>query len=175
MKKCRKCKKNHPTELFRRCKKRQDGYDSICKKCYNELNTKKYNKKYRSTPRGHAINAWYSILQRAENKNGKHPSYAKIKVLVSKEQFLEWAIPNYENWMDAHPGEPPSVDRINNKGHYEFGNLQIISRWENNWKEIRVTEGELARRIVKRCKKCRLDFWKLIDCLKKEYPSTPVS
>ena len=49
----------------------------------------------------------------------KHrPHYKDIKVLVSREEFIVWFM--------ERDFEGASVDRINNRGHYEFFNMQVI-------------------------------------------------
>jgi len=90
---------------------------------------KKYNKWYRSTPHGKAVCTWTQINERAENKNGKCPTYANVKVLMTREEWLEWAVPEYEKAMKKWPNERISVNRLDQ--HYEIGKLEIIPHREN--------------------------------------------
>lgn len=68
------------------------------------------------------------ILYRVTNtqtRRNKH--YQGVKVLISKEDFLEWFMKN--------DFEGCSVDRIDRNGHYEIANMQLIPRWLNTAKD----------------------------------------
>lgn len=56
-----------------------------------------------------------------------------IEIKYTKDEFIKWWEYNIKNFN----GVNPSIDRIDNNGHYEFGNIQIISRSENSKKRIR--------------------------------------
>jgi len=53
---------------------------------------------------------------------------------MTKSEFYFWAKPRYEEFLETHSGVRPSVDRIDSYGHYELGNLQVISFSENSKK-----------------------------------------
>ena len=59
-------------------------------------------KLYYNTPKGKAETMWYGITQRVNNKDKKHPSYTNIDVLITKTEFLNWAIPELEKWSKTH-------------------------------------------------------------------------
>src|SRR6266508_2864785 len=89
------------------------------------------NQLYRRTPHGAAACAWNRLTSRAGAKYGYSRCYLNVEVLMSREEFMAWAIPEYERWFLEHPGVTPSVDRIDNARHYEAGNLRLIPRVEN--------------------------------------------
>jgi len=67
-----------------------------------------------------------------------YAAYKAIKILLTKEEFLAWAVPAIEKFLEKYPGESPSIDRYPDPdGHYRFGNIRIISARLN----------ELTRRI----------------------------
>jgi hypothetical protein len=116
---CPRCGGDGP---FNANRAQPDGLSVWCRACI---------KSWRATPEGFATRAWNSINQRAGNRSGRHPAYAKIEVRISRAAFVAWAIPAVRAWLEEHPGGSPSVDRIRVRDHYEAGNLRILSRREN--------------------------------------------
>ena len=88
----------------------------------------------RKTLRGRLVSIYNGMRSRAGNRDGRHPAYASVKLLLSRDEFLAWAIPAFSRWMLDHPGERPSIDRIQ-FGDYELGNLQILSILDNTRKQ----------------------------------------
>lgn len=87
---------------------------------------------YNFTPRGRAHRAWYNIVDRAGNANGKSPAYADVELRMTQTEFLAWAVPEYSRWMKRNPEKIPSIDRRNQDGHYELGNIRIIEFAKNS-------------------------------------------
>ncbi len=83
------------------------------------------------TPVYRAYAAYYGMLARCENKDGKNPSYADVELRMTFEEWLDWSVPKYEAFILINPSQSPSVSRFGDKGHYEIGNLEIISFIEN--------------------------------------------
>lgn len=112
------------------------------------------------TPLGAAKVAWLCMNSRinAARRGEKHyAAYVGIEIRLTRDEFLAWAGEEYAKWMAAHPGEPPSLDRIDSRGHYEIGNLQVISRAENSRKSRsnrHLAEGIEAGK--KRCGRCQV-------------------
>ena len=96
-----------------------------------------YLRAYRKTPKGKASQIWSALVQRVENKSGRFPSYSQVKLLMTRNEFLEWAIPELEKWIFTKPIKSASLDRIREDGHYELSNLQFIPRLENTLKQRR--------------------------------------
>lgn len=79
---------------------------------------------------------WNRIKQRAGNKNGKEPYYKNIKLLLTREEFIEWVTPKLTLWFNLYGSfEDISIDRILEDGHYEISNLQLLSMNENRKKQ----------------------------------------
>jgi hypothetical protein len=78
-----------------------------------------------------AKSAYSSMLARCGNANGKNPSYEKAEVRMTLKEWLDWAIPEYERCILMYPNESPSVSRLNDCGHYEIGNIEIIPMFLN--------------------------------------------
>lgn len=121
-KRCRRCKQRKPTSEFRRSKKSADGLWSYCRPCGAEL-----TRRYFRTPRGRAFSAWRLMNRRVRVQ----PEYAGIEVRMTKEAFLEWAVPRFEAWIAERPDEVPTIDRIESAGHYEIGNIRLLEWGEN--------------------------------------------
>ena len=86
----------------------------------------------RDLARHKAVTRWQSIIKRAGNADGKHPTYHWVEVRFTRDEFLAWAIPAYRRWFKAHPGILACIDRENNKGHYEIGNLRLVTLADSN-------------------------------------------
>ena len=131
---CPKCGEAGP---FFRNSSTSDGMSHWCKSCTSggeagRLRATAREQKRRSTPRGKAFAMWNSMKSRSENKDGKHPAYADVKLQITQTAFITWAIPEIDAWIKANPTDIPSVDRRENSGHYEISNLRIISLSENS-------------------------------------------
>jgi len=90
-----------------------------------------YKNQYYKTIEGYIRCLWTNMLQRCNNP--KHPKYKwyggrGIKVnFLSFEDFYDYVI----NVLKAEP-RGLTIDRIDNDGHYEQGNIRFITQEENN-------------------------------------------
>lgn len=130
-----------PTTSILSWRTRMDTSDSIQKK-------PSYAKNYRKTPKGAAACAWNRLTSRAGAKYNFSKCYANIEVRMTRDEFIAWAIPQYEAWFRDRPNEIPSIDRIDSKGHYEIVNLRLIERIANiaqssKFKNNKAPEGQL--------------------------------
>jgi len=140
MKKCVKCAKQLPLTEFSIVKKEYktkiyEHYRSECKLCRTVR-----QKYFRGSIKGKALQMWDGINRRAEDKEGTRPSYTQIKNLLTKEEFVKWAVPELNKWVEKFNLSSASVDRINPDKHYELGNLQILSLSDNvkkSWEDRR--------------------------------------
>lgn len=131
MKKCTKCLEVKRLSEFTNRSLSKDGKYAWCNYCKN-LHSSNYRRERGKTPIGKAIKAWENIVQRCENHNGKNPYYNHVKLEMTRTQFIEWAIPEYEKFMREYPGEQVSIDRIDSEGNYKLGNLRVVGMRENS-------------------------------------------
>lgn len=78
----------------------------------------------------------YSMIcnRLANTDRPKSKSYAGIELRISREEFIAWFMEN--DFAGC------SVDRIDPKGHYEWGNIQLISLAENIAKDrVKARDG----------------------------------
>jgi hypothetical protein len=75
--------------------------------------------------------SWNRLTNRAGNNYGHGRRYEEIEVRMAREEFVAWAIPAYTAWFNEHPDVTPALDRIDTAGHYEIGNIRLISQREN--------------------------------------------
>jgi hypothetical protein len=95
--------------------------DSQCKLCKAT-----YQRQYTLSPHGNAVKLWLSMTYRAENRDGKHSGYKDIKIEMTRDAFMAWCVPEINKFYSQYPNERPSLDRIDNRGNYCFGNIRII-------------------------------------------------
>lgn len=114
---CPWCKKYQPITEFHSTNNRTwDGLFWLCKVHANE--------KRRKSKSINAAHVWRNMQKRV----AEHPRYVEkgIQVKITQEDFTSW----YKaNWFEGC-----LVDRIDNNGHYELSNLQLLSRVEHNHK-----------------------------------------
>ena len=142
---CSKCEDYLSLNSFYKTSATTLGVVHQCIECIKnryKLEVKEKREEYFSTPKGKASRMWNDILARAENRDGKHPAYKNIKVLITKDEFMSWVLPELEKWMLNKDISLASIDRINSQSHYELSNLQILDRWENARKTNRVRNAD---------------------------------
>lgn len=129
---CSQCRKEKPltSQFFYTDKRATNGFQSECKKCHNKQNKISFRNWYKTT-KGYLITVFHHIKERCNNP--KHPSYEnyggrgiKCKFKSSK-QFVDYIMNKLK--VDPHNLQ---VDRINNNGHYEPGNIRFITAKENS-------------------------------------------
>lgn len=109
-----------------------------------------YYRRLNKTPAGAARFAWQRVLAQVHH----HPAYAHVRIRISREDFMTWAIPAYEAWFRDKPGIKPSIDRIDSAGHYEIANLQMIPHRQNCGKTCRAINAGLPSGR-KQCGHCK--------------------
>ena len=128
-KSCSKCGEDKPLAEYHRDKRSKDGHYQQCKKCkqkyFGSTSFKASKKAYNQSPKGIATRMWHHIKDRLSGK-----SYNGIKLGMEQSQFIEWAVPEIELFMN-NSNETPSLDRIDPDGNYSLDNLRIISIKEN--------------------------------------------
>jgi hypothetical protein len=91
-----------------------------------------HRRKERKTPKGKAKAAWNAMRGRVTEGPRLKECYRGVQIRMTREQFMEWAVPAFTKWIEEHPGVKSSVDRIEAAGHYELGNIRIISLSQNS-------------------------------------------
>ena len=137
---CSRCHTERPKSDFHRDRSRNDGRVSNCKGCYQKYKGPYlvHKKIYRTSFKGYQKVLFDCITGRLKYAK----SYKKRKILFTENEFRIWINSNpdylrvYSKWIKSgrNPNLSPSVDRIDNDGHYEFGNIQIIPVIENRIK-----------------------------------------
>ncbi len=135
---CRECKRVHDKEYQAGYKLTEKG-KAVNKrkgeKYRNSVRGKKkreqYAEEYRATVNGHLRNIFSSMLQRCNNPDQKaYKNYGGrgIKVCFeSADEFVDYVI----NGLQIDPRKL-QIDRIDNDGNYEKGNIRFVTRRENN-------------------------------------------
>lgn len=157
-KKCNKCLEDLGFDDFYNDKRANDGKKTRCKKCVKEdirrylsselgkSTRKQKSKRLNATPKGKAATAWRGIIRRTTNIN-LYPSYVGVRVKISRDDFMKWAIPAISKFVELNPSVRPSVDRIDSDGHYELSNLRIISQPENSARCGDIENRRLGRQV----------------------------
>jgi hypothetical protein len=171
IKRCSKCKEYKSVKEFSPNKKHKDKLASHCKECRNKTariyhqqylekcrknsrqrqqkwrkeNPEKYQiglEQYHSTIRGYTRRLYHRIKIRCENP--KHPKYKYyggrgIECLFKNaDEFIEYVID--ELHVDPRKLE---THRIDNNGHYTFGNIEFLTQAEHLKKH-----GKLSKHIA---------------------------
>ena len=79
------------------------------------------------TPLYRAKAAYANMLRRC----GKEEGYKDVELRITKEAWLIWALPKYESFQKKRPNATPNIARKNDSGHYEIGNIELVSRKQN--------------------------------------------
>ncbi len=118
---------------FNKCSGRKDGLQRYCKKCiraYPQKSRRAEKKIYYRTIVGCLKQKFAAMKFRCNNPTAHNfANYGGRGVFVkfeNSQEFVDYVINNLR--VDPRGLE---IDRINNDGHYEPGNIQFVTRDEN--------------------------------------------
>lgn len=146
---CTKCGKSFPATgefFYRTSPRRGRKLEAGCKKCHNKQTAKyaktekgkkaiaKGRKNYRQTLRGRLQNTYYSMRTRCTDvrrKNYHRYGGRGIKCnFKSFQEFVDYVV-NILKITTLKQIKGLQVDRIDNDGHYEPGNIRWVTPKEN--------------------------------------------
>ena len=121
---CSKCKQFLPLRNFHTTNNLT--WDNLYYLCIDCVHNKRTN-----NPRPNALSTWNGMCKRVVER----PQYIrkKIQIRILKDEFVDWYI---KNWFPRC-----RIDRINNEGHYELSNIQLLTQEEHN---IKARQDRLA-------------------------------
>lgn len=153
-KRCSKCKQIKSHSEFYKDKRHKDGLFSHCKQCHKQYAKpyqqhraeslqaqKKYaqthreqiqqrRKRYFKSLKGYLRVVWHNMLKRCNNPDdNRYKDYGGRGIKVKFESFDEF-FDYVVNDLKADP-RGLTIDRIDNDGHYEKGNIRFITHKEN--------------------------------------------
>jgi len=137
---CSKCKKFLPLSEFHTTNSRT--WDGLFYNCVNCINTKR-----RNNPRRNALNVWNGMVDRVTSC--KRYVDRGIQIKINKDDFIKWYV---KRWFRGCV-----IDRIDNAGYYEFGNIHLITKAEHNKKQRQdiLQEHKIVEpKGMKYCKNC---------------------
>jgi len=143
---CTKCKIEKSVGEFYKNRRLKDSLSIWCKACQGESQKeyqqkyraskhskayqKMYKRKYFSTPIGILRRTFYNINYRCNNpkdKAYKHYGGRGIQnKFSSSQEFIDYVV----NVLKVSP-QGLQIDRIDNNGHYEKGNIRFVTHKEN--------------------------------------------
>ena len=151
-KKCKDCGLEKEITEFHLDRNNKDGYRNNCKSC----RLKKERERYKNIDlKAKASKTFSSITQRCTNekKLKQRPNYKLIDNNLDKDEFIEWYCKNYFKGCE--------VDRIDNDGHYEMSNIQLLSKIEHNKKAV--SKRIFLESDTAKCTLCKKEFKYSLD------------
>ena len=122
----------------------KDGLNYQCKKCKVEYSKAYYKNR---TPKQQANKIFSGIKKRCTNEKYQktRPKYREVENRLNKDEFIVWYVGNYFEGCE--------VDRVDDSGHYEMSNIQLLSKEEHN-KKRKVERDGFIEDGFKKCNKC---------------------
>lgn len=106
------------------------------------------------TPLYRAKSAYSGMKRRCVGGKAPLPAYANVELRMSLEEWLTWAVPRYAQFDKEHPGETPHASRNGDQGHYEIGNIEIVTSAVN--RAIQKRPRAIRPDGTKECVMCRI-------------------
>lgn len=129
MKTCGKCKIRKEDSEFYERRDDQGGLRSKCIPCFKIGNDKHRQKRLKTIP-GYLKRTYNNIWHRCNNPKNKYYKYYGGRGIEFRfknaDEFVNYVIKKLQ--IDPHGLD---IDRINNDGHYEPGNIRLVTHKEN--------------------------------------------
>lgn len=93
------------------------------------------------------------MRRRCLNACGNMPSYAAVELRVTLDEWIAWSVPRYARFIARWPNKIPHASRHNDEGHYEIGNISIVSQQTN--RAIQAKKKAAHPDGKKTCSNCR--------------------
>jgi hypothetical protein len=122
-----------------------------CPDCHRTY-LKQWQRDYQRTKKGIVMRAYVNIVARCTGKSTRCAHLYTGLPYVSKQEFYDWSFqdPQLELIYSQYKAngfkrvEAPSIDRINIKGGYVFGNIQWLSMRDNRAKALSENRTKLT-------------------------------
>ncbi len=145
MKFCPNCGKKLPIDAFGKNRSRYDGLQSYCRKCrcqqdgeYYKANRKKISRRverYLSTIEGYLQKIFSALKYRCDNPDCMDYRYYGGRGIQNKfeslDRFRKYVMEDL-GFADFEQIKGLQIDRIDNDGHYEKGNVRFVTCKENS-------------------------------------------
>ena len=157
MKKCIDCGLEKEITEFHLEKRNKDGHRNNCKVCRLQRDREKYANRNIKTK---ASKIFTGITQRCTNDKRQEirPHYKIIDNKLDKNEFIEWYCKNHFEGCE--------VDRIDNEGHYEMTNIQLLTKAEHNRKTA--SQRIFLDSNIAKCTQCKKEFKYSLDYFYKD-------
>lgn len=141
---CTLCRVEKDLSSFVKREQSKDGLTARCKECRNKIQKDFYKNRNITT---RAKKAFTALNNRCANEvlHEDRPKYKTVTNLLDKNEFIDWYVENYFDGCQ--------VDRINDSGHYEMSNVQLLSKEEHNHKRKLERDG-YVKDGFKKCNFC---------------------
>lgn len=158
-KKCSKCHKELDDSCFYKRAKAPTGLNGYCKAC-----SQAFNKVWKKTkPKG-----WHSFYgAKARCNNANHPRYKDWGGRGIRFKFNSWQ--ELIEHLGPCPDKTMSINRVNNNGHYEVGNVEWATATTQS-RNCRTCKLTVEQRLL--IKDLRLNKNMLLKDLSKQFGVT---
>ena len=143
---CTVCRVEKDFSEFGVNRRMKDEKHYACKECRREYGHNYYKNR---TPTIQAKNIFAGINNRCNNEKyqERRPKYKEVKNLLNRDEFIKWYVANHFEGCE--------VDRIEDDGHYEMSNIQLLSKEEHNRKR-KIERDGYVKEGFKKCNRCKV-------------------
>lgn len=150
MKTCTKCKVDKDIDQYEKNRATRDGYQGRCRECRQADRKARYAA---LTPYQRSLETMSrAMVGRGKKEEG---AYARVENRIGNSKQVSEYLDRYFKGAITDllaEGKTPSVDRVDDKGHYEHGNVRVVDRSVNSslGKGHRTTQARYGEQIMAR-------------------------